>query len=583
MKIFKIVFLSCVFSVNFLVVGNSLAVCVDYGDRVDYEPNENPDAYDHCKPNADNILIEYSCAPDNGVESAEVDCKTSDGLGYCDINKCAKYDNKPQITFRVRDAGPFEVGKTVTLLYSVNLGCVGVECTKRAADKCDIIISGPENGVKSVPSENSSGNYNVGMVHYVAGTYNYTLKCSNSYGESTASGSAQVIGGPSGGPVATILSPSEGEKFMAGSQVAFSGTGAGIGGTYKWCSGSSCGGGNIVLQVGSSSSLTRFFQEPAYGWNRTALEVTDSKGNVSTNSPSVAITITPNPICHNGIKDGDEYGIDCGGSICSLCDVDLSGPLNLNAFCDVNGAMDIDWLKVANADRYELRIKDKEFGICTFPNLQTELSENSYNWNGESNKVYYVSVRAIAENGEKDVIGDSEVIEVSCNGVPGGGGDGGDDGDGEGGDGEGDDGEDNPNPNQLNAIIDNPLDNPTSIFKNESVDFLGHGTDPNGKTITSYEWRLENCLTGELANNSASFSKTFPEIGNYNFYLRVQNQDGTWSSNCPHKRIRVLNDDSCSGEGGSCGEGRVCCSDLLCKNNVCEEGYVGDDPVKFRR
>ncbi len=502
------------------------------------------------------ITLADSC----GSSKCQYVCK--EGL-YKDVDKCSEYNNKPSVTLRVRDAGSFDVGETVTLLYSVNPGCSGIECTKKAASRCDLIVSGPENGTKAVPYQNS--NYNVGMVHYETGTYSYTLKCSNSYGEGTASASAKVegtVGG--GGPVATILSPEEDTRVMAGKEVVFTGAGAGEGGIYEWCNGASCGCGSILLSKSSSNKVTRTFHEPAYGWNRTALRVTDAQGRVSTNNESVGVTVTANPICHNGVRDNDEFGVDCGGSICSLCNVDLSGALNLDVFCDKNGAMEISWEIISNADRYDLRIKERVAGLVAPPNLQKELTGHTYNWSGVPDKAYYVGVGAIAENGQVDIYGEREVVTIVC--------------DGSGMDDDGD-------VDVLSATINSPSKTTQYIKTGDSINFSGAGTDTSGKNITNYEWRVNNCSSGDLIGNSSSFDKNFSTIGNYRVFLRVQNQDGAWSDNCPSRAVNVSENTSCSNEGEECGSEKLCCSELLCNNRgVCEkEEYRGEDPIKFRR
>lgn len=574
----------------FLLFNNVNAVCIDNGISVDYEPNETADAFDHC---VGDVLIDYSCDTDNGVKTSQVDCDPNNNhFGYCKINRCYEHSYEPNIFLEVNtNTNTFKVGESIPLAYSVNLGCVDYACSFQQANKCDIIISGPESGTKSVASANSKTNrYGISMMHYTAGSYTYTLKCSNSYEESTSSVSVTVEGGADGGPVATILSPAEGTVVTAGESVTFNGAGAGVGGMYKWCNGTSCGCGSVVLSDGSSNTITRTFREPAYSWNRTCLVVTDAQGNVSTKTASVSVVITRNSSCHNGIKDGDEYGIDCGGSICSLCNVDLSGALNLSAVCDANGSMKIDWSAVPNADRYELRIKARELGICASPNVQKELTALNYSWKGLANESYLIGVGAIAENGQEDIYGEREVIEVVCDGS---GSDDGDDGDGDGDDGDddGDDGDDDgdgDNENDgdvLRAIINNPEGSVQYIEAGGSINFSGVGIDINGKDIVAYEWRLDDCSNGELVNSNSRFNKDFSTVENYKLYLRVKNSDGVWSDNCPSKKVYVSQDNSCPNEGEKCGADKKCCSDLLCNSNgICEkEEYRGNEPIKFRR
>jgi hypothetical protein len=104
-------------------------------------------------------------------------------------------------------------------------------------------------------------------------------------------------------------------------------------------------------------------------------------------------------------------------------------------------------------------------------------------------------------------------------------------------------------PNQIpTATITQPTTNRT-INPGQSINFQGTGHDPDG-FITNYEWRLGSC-TGTSLSTSTSFTRTFSTAGIYNIYLRVRDNDGAWSTNCPYRRITVT--DPITIINGSCG------------------------------
>ncbi len=96
------------------------------------------------------------------------------------------------------------------------------------------------------------------------------------------------------------------------------------------------------------------------------------------------------------------------------------------------------------------------------------------------------------------------------------------------------------------ATITAPTANRT-ITAGTSVSFTGTASDPDGNTITNYEWRVGSC-TGTLLSSSSSFSYTFSNVGTYNIYFRAY--DGcTWSA-CQSRTITV--NAGTSGSTGSC-------------------------------
>ena len=66
---------------------------------------------------------------------------------------------------------------------------------------------------------------------------------------------------------------------------------------------------------------------------------------------------------------------------------------------------------------------------------------------------------------------------------------------------------------------------PTEIYLEDSVTFVGHGTDPDG-TIVAYNWR--SSLDGQLSTE-ASFSTSSLSEGEHIIYVEVKDNNGKWS------------------------------------------------------
>ncbi|MEK7662151.1 MAG: hypothetical protein AAB355_01445 [Patescibacteria group bacterium] len=73
------------------------------------------------------------------------------------------------------------------------------------------------------------------------------------------------------------------------------------------------------------------------------------------------------------------------------------------------------------------------------------------------------------------------------------------------------------------------------VYSNQQVYFEGAGSDPDG-TIAAYEWRESNCSTGTLVSSASSFSQTW-SAGAHVVYLRVQDNQSSWSANCPSRTV----------------------------------------------
>ncbi len=77
--------------------------------------------------------------------------------------------------------------------------------------------------------------------------------------------------------------------------------------------------GTAVLTTNTSTSTTinNLTEDTAYNLSVIAV---DSAGNKSTASNSVVVTtLPPTPTCSDGVQNGDEEGIDCGGTSCVPC------------------------------------------------------------------------------------------------------------------------------------------------------------------------------------------------------------------------------------------------------------------------
>ena len=88
-----------------------------------------------------------------------------------------------------------------------------------------------------------------------------------------------------------------------------------------------------------------------------------------------------------------------------------------------------------------------------------------------------------------------------------------------------------------------------TIPENQAQQFTGNGTDTDG-TIVAYEWRTNDCVTGTLLSSLASFVESFIP-GTYNVYLRVQDNNSLWSTNCPYRTIDATPNNQIPGVCGS--------------------------------
>ena len=74
------------------------------------------------------------------------------------------------------------------------------------------------------------------------------------------------------------------------------------------------------------------------------------------------------------------------------------------------------------------------------------------------------------------------------------------------------------------AYIDSISPNPAT--EGQTVSFVGHGADTDG-TIVAYNWR--SSIDGQLST-SASFTTSTLSVGTHTVYFKVQDNNGTWSS-----------------------------------------------------
>ncbi len=85
-----------------------------------------------------------------------------------------------------------------------------------------------------------------------------------------------------------------------------------------------------------------------------------------------------------------------------------------------------------------------------------------------------------------------------------------------------------------------PVTTPIPVNQGDSLLFDGTGTDPDG-TVASYEWTYGLC-GGALLSSSQSFDlNTIPgfPLGTTVIYLRVKDNQGAWSTNCPSRTVVV--------------------------------------------
>jgi parallel beta-helix repeat protein len=75
------------------------------------------------------------------------------------------------------------------------------------------------------------------------------------------------------------------------------------------------------------------------------------------------------------------------------------------------------------------------------------------------------------------------------------------------------------------AYIDSITPNPAT--QGETVSFSGHGTDPDGDSITAYNWR--SSIDGQLST-SPSFSTSSLSVGTHTIYFKVKDSHNAWSS-----------------------------------------------------
>jgi chitodextrinase len=76
------------------------------------------------------------------------------------------------------------------------------------------------------------------------------------------------------------------------------------------------GGSNIASVTGTSYSVTGLTENTSYAFT---VRAKDAAGNVSGDSNTADVTTLAAPTCSDGIQNGDETGVDCGGSSCAPC------------------------------------------------------------------------------------------------------------------------------------------------------------------------------------------------------------------------------------------------------------------------
>jgi hypothetical protein len=89
------------------------------------------------------------------------------------------------------------------------------------------------------------------------------------------------------------------------------------------------------------------------------------------------------------------------------------------------------------------------------------------------------------------------------------------------------------------ASISVPASSSSVIQVGTMVSLIGSGSDASGG-ISEYEWRLGSCSTGTVLSTLTSFSKSDFALGAHTLYLRVKDNQGAWSTNCPSRVITVV-------------------------------------------
>jgi hypothetical protein len=91
------------------------------------------------------------------------------------------------------------------------------------------------------------------------------------------------------------------------------------------------------------------------------------------------------------------------------------------------------------------------------------------------------------------------------------------------------------------ATINSPRNN-TTVSYGELINFSGSGNDLDGGSIMAYEWRDGSC-DGYVLDSNPSYKVSYWQAGTRNIYLKVQDNRGDWSTNCPSVTINVVEDE----------------------------------------
>ncbi len=76
------------------------------------------------------------------------------------------------------------------------------------------------------------------------------------------------------------------------------------------------GGSNIASVTGTTYQVTGLTENTSYSFT---VRAKDAAGNISGDSNTANVTTLAAPTCSDGIQNGDETGVDCGGSSCAPC------------------------------------------------------------------------------------------------------------------------------------------------------------------------------------------------------------------------------------------------------------------------
>ncbi len=98
------------------------------------------------------------------------------------------------------------------------------------------------------------------------------------------------------------------------------------------------------------------------GYGNGSYTVTDADGNVLASGGQFASSVTENfcitlPNCFDGVQNGDETDVDCGGTLCPACVTCDTPPTGISTFVNSTERVTISWDNNPIADSYQVKYK----------------------------------------------------------------------------------------------------------------------------------------------------------------------------------------------------------------------------------